>query len=515
LSSESSSKGSLEVLIVGSGVAGLATAVHLVSRRPSLRVGIVTKSSMYDSATSWAQGGIAAVLPGGEDSLDAHVADTVRAGGGLCNLEAVRTMVEEGPDRVKELIALGVAFDTDMSGRPSLAREGGHTHPRVLHAGGAATGLAIEGALVRAVLSRAVSVLEGTLAFEVVVEDGSVRGVRVMGAGGEAATLAAPVVVLATGGAGQLYERTTNPPTACGDGISLAARAGAVVADMEFVQFHPTALDADKGPLPLVSEAVRGAGAVLRNATGERFVDELAPRDVVASAIAKERAKGPVYLDATGVRDFEHLFPSLFSMLLERGIDPRSDPIPVGPAAHYLCGGVVTDLFGHTTVPGLFAVGEVACTGVHGANRLASNSLLEAVVFGARAAEAILEGRLEMEGSGAGAEIDNGPVQALEVELEPGKAPSRGDIQHLMWQSAGLFRDGEGLSRGLKELDELSKPGKGGREDLENAFLATCARLVLNAALARRESRGTHIRQDFPDTSPELARRLFFRCVPR
>ena len=361
---------------------------------------MLTKGALSQSATRWAQGGVAAVLGGDEDSTDLHLADTLAAGAGLCDEEAVRILVDEGPGRVHELIALGVEFDRESSGSLALAREGGHSRPRVVHAGGAATGAEVERALVDATFRSASAVLEGWFALDLLVEGGRCVGVTALPPhlrrDRRAPSRCGPGhVVLATGGAGQLFSVTTNPPESTGDGVAMALRAGVPTADVEFVQFHPTALHHPAMPRPLLSEALRGHGALLRDRDGERFVDELAPRDVVSRAMAARMAEQGVdhlWLDATGLERFSQRFPTIAASLSGIGLDPERDWLPIAPAAHHLSGGVVTDLWGATALPGLWAVGEVACTGVHGANRLASNSLLEGMVFGARLAERIAAG---------------------------------------------------------------------------------------------------------------------------
>ncbi len=389
----------LDVLVLGSGVAGLSAAVRLAAPPRAdgspLRVGVLTKAELSQSATRWAQGGVAAVLGGDEDSTDLHLADTLAAGAGLCDAEAVRVLVDEGPTRVHELIAMGAVFDRQPGGALALAREGGHSTARVVHAGGAATGAEVERALVDATRSTAAAVLEEWFALDLVVEGGRCRGVLALSLDGELVEVRAHHTVLATGGAGQLFAVTTNPAEATADGLAMALRAGVPVADVEFMQFHPTALHHPAMPRPLLSEALRGHGALLRDAGGERFVDELAPRDVVSRAMAERmRTQGVenLWLDATGLASFDARFPTIAASLRAIGLDPSRDWLPIAPAAHYLSGGVVTDLSGATALPGLWAAGEVACTGVHGANRLASNSLLEGMVFGARLAEAILDG---------------------------------------------------------------------------------------------------------------------------
>jgi L-aspartate oxidase len=394
----------LDVLVVGSGVAGLSAAVRL-AEVPGLRVGVLTKGELSASTTRWAQGGVAAVLGGqDEDSVDLHQADTLAAGAGLCDVEAVRVLVSEGPRRVHELIALGAVFDRARSGALALAREGGHSTARVVHAGGAATGAEVERTLVDAVSSTAAAIMEGWFAEDLVVDGGRCRGLVAIDPEGRRHTVVADHVILAAGGTGQLFAVTTNPPEATGDGVAMALRAQVPVADVEFVQFHPTALHHPAMPRPLLSEALRGHGAVLRDASGERFVDELAPRDVVSRAMAATMAAQGVdhlWLDATGLSDFEIRFPTLAASLHGVGLDPSRDWLPIAPAAHHVAGGVLTDLDGATPLAGLWAVGEVACSGVHGANRLASNSLLEGMVFGARAAEAVAAGKEVAEPTGA------------------------------------------------------------------------------------------------------------------
>src|ERR1700694_3578737 len=401
------SPGPLHVLVLGSGVAGLSAAVGAAGL-PGMRVGVLTKGELSQSATRWAQGGVAAVLGGDEDSTDLHLADTLAAGAGLCDVDAVRVLVGEGPGRVSDLIALGAVVDRQPEGGLALAREGGHSTARVVHAGGAATGAEIERALVEAARQTAAALLEGWFAVDLIVESGVCRGVTALDPPtGQLGEVRAEHVLLASGGAGQLYAVTTNPPEATGDGIAMALRAGVPVADLEFFQFHPTALHHPAMPRPLLSEALRGHGALLRDAEGERFVDELAPRDIVSRAMADRMAAQSVdylWLDATGLEAFGERFPTVAASLRDAGLDPPAgrlptppapagDWLPIAPAAHYLSGGVVTDLDGASAMPGLWAVGEVACTGVHGANRLASNSLLEGMVFGARLAEAIGAGR--------------------------------------------------------------------------------------------------------------------------
>ncbi len=530
--------GDLDALVVGSGVAGLSCALRLASG--GLRVGVLTKGELVQSATRWAQGGVAAVLGGDEDSTDLHLADTLAAGAGLCDVDAVRVLVDEGPVRVRELIAQGARFDMGPGGDFARAREGGHSAARVVHAGGAATGAEVERALVEATHQTAAAVLEGWFALELLVEDGRCRGVRALpppgpdGAPAPVADVRAAHTVLATGGAGQLYAVTTNPPESTGDGLAMALRAGVPVADVEFMQFHPTALHHPAMPRPLLSEALRGHGALLRDASGERFVDELAPRDVVSRAMAaRMRAQGVehLWLDATGLEAFGSRFPTISAELEAAGLDPASDWLPIAPAAHYLSGGVMTDLRGASALPGLWAAGEVACSGVHGANRLASNSLLEGMVFGARLAEAVLDGVDGPAPTGVmhalldGGSDDRGPLDAAPLAQAgaagtvppPGDssgpldvAKAREDLQRVMTSGAGVIRDAASLDGAARVADLLRKaaPAVHDRASGELADLLDASRAVLRAASVRTETRGAHARSDHPDTDPAWRRRI-------
>ena len=512
----------VDLLVVGSGVAGLTAAARAAAAEPGLRVAIVSKGRLVESATRWAQGGVAAVLHEREAAADAgdsaalHVEDTMRAGAGLGDRTAVEVMVTEGPARVRELAALGARFDRDRAGRWLLSREGGHSAARVVHAGGAATGAEVERALVEAARTGGALILEHRQARDLIVEGGRCRGV-VTAEG----PLRARHTLLATGGAGQLYPVTTNPLQATGDGVAMALRAGVAVADVEFIQFHPTALYLPDraGPRPLLSEALRGEGAVLRDEHGARFVDELQPRDVVAAAIA---ARGHAWLDVSPVEDFEARFPTLACFAREAGLRPPTDWLPVAPAAHYLCGGVLTDLDGATTLPGLWAAGEVACTGVHGANRLASNSLLEGMVFAARAVEAILRDKGAPDATGAlqpllapswsvtgTVALRRLPARTARVAAAAGSPPDAagvvGDLQRAMLEGAGVLRSEDSLRVAATRLDEL---GRRGVPEGEAANLWTVAGAVLAAAAARTESRGGHRRSDFPATEPSLSLRF-------
>jgi L-aspartate oxidase len=513
---------SLDTLVVGSGVAGLSVAVRLADA--GVKVGVVTKATLSETTTRWAQGGVAAVFQNDEDSTDLHLADTLRAGAGLCDADAVRVLVQEGPSRVEELIALGAVFDREATGEVQRAREGGHSRARILHAGGAATGAEVERALVTATQGAVSSIREHAVAVDLLVEDGVCRGVAVRDDSGRH-ELEASSVVLATGGAGQLFEVTTNPHEATGDGLAIALRAGVAVADCEFMQFHPTALHHPAMPRPLLSEALRGHGALLRNAGGDRFVDELAPRDVVSRAMAGEMARDDVanlWLDATGLEEFESRFPTLWASLQAAGLDPRVDWLPITPAAHHLAGGILTDLDGATAMPGLFAVGEVACTGVHGANRLASNSLLEGMVFAARVTDALEASRRGPSPTGALRALlgDAGGIpmtQVVVAELDASTtrsdlsvAEARRALQHAMTRGAGVVRSEaslHGVRAALAVAKAVARESRGlDAAELDN--LVTCAQALLASASARTESRGCHVREEFPEPDERWRRRL-------
>ncbi|SMH34335.1 L-aspartate oxidase [Rathayibacter oskolensis] len=477
------------VVVVGSGIAGLVTAL-LASRRNE--VVLVTKAEIAESNTRWAQGGIA-VVTSSADSVALHVEDTLAAGAGLCSRSAVEVLCSEGPAAVAALQEWGVGFDRD-GGDLARGLEAAHSRSRILHAGGDATGAAIEAALVTAVRAASVTALERTALVDLVRPADAVTGVDVL-RDGLVERIDADAVVLATGGAGRLFSHTTNPSVATGDGLAAAIRAGAVTADLEFYQFHPTALPSGF----LVSEAVRGEGALLRDAAGERFLTavhpdaELAPRDVVARAIAERmRLQGglPVHLDARAVpaEVLARRFPTISAACRAGGLSLADDLIPVTPAAHYWMGGIATDLDGRTSLPGLFAVGEVACTGVHGANRLASNSLLEAVVFARRAAEALGSEPTEPSPTPAPART----VVPLDLDRQA--------LQAAMWAGAGVSRSEAGLETARAELAGGS-PAALSVETLENANLRTCGLALIEAALARAESRGAHHRTDHPRTS--------------
>jgi L-aspartate oxidase len=492
-----------DFVIVGSGIAGLRAAVELA---PAGDIVIITKADPSESNTEYAQGGIAAAI-GPDDSPALHASDTMMAGDGLCDERSVRVLTEEGPRYTLELVDWGARFDRDAQGRPALASEGAHSVRRVLHASDA-TGREIGRVLwERTSAQTHIRVLRNTLAVEAIVEDGSCSGIRFIDERGEPGRVLSRATLLATGGAGQVFRETTNPVIATGDGAALAFRAGARVADMEFVQFHPTVLDVANTPRFLLSEALRGEGARLVNAAGEPFMlnyhpaGDLAPRDVVARSIAREseRTKGQVYLSLRHLdpEEIRRRFPTIAATCGRAGFDLPRDPIPVGPAAHYLMGGVETDLEGRTSIPGLFAAGEVACTRVHGANRLASNSLLEGLVFGARAGKA-------MAGSRHTADLPapvfpSVPQRAGSASGSPSRRIDEEEIRALMWQSVGLFRNRERLVDAVNQLQEQ----EAGLANLDHqgwrrASIITVASLIANAALRREESRGGHFRTDFP-----------------
>ncbi len=486
-------------LVIGSGVAGLHTAWRAAELGDVL---LVTKRTLFDSATSYAQGGIAAALGAG-DSPKLHRRDTLAAGAALCDEKAVKVLVEEGPARVRELQLAGAQFDLAPDGALNLGREAAHSRRRIVHSHGDRTGEEVARTLIERVReSRRTNVLEKARVLDLIVEEGRCAGVRASVLG-QAVEIRADATILATGGCGQVYRYTTNPIVSTGDGFAIAHRARVRLADMEFVQFHPTALDTAENPLALISEAVRGEGAVLRNGDLKRFMPsrhrlaELAPRDVVAREIFRERARtGRVWLDATSLgEEFTSRFPGIFALCMARGIDPRHDLIPVTPAAHYMMGGVVTDLRGRSSLKHLYACGEVSCTGVHGANRLASNSLLEGLVFAERIARDL-----------ASRPHTTAPTRARRWTVP--SLPDRGAAQvaadavrAVMWDYAAIDRNAEGLRHCLGELEGIGERLPAGATEERN--LCETAKLITQAALARKESRGGHFRSDFPKARRE------------
>lgn len=512
-----------DFVVVGSGIAGLYTALLAQEHGQVL---VVTKASLEECNTRYAQGGIAAAVDP-RDSPRQHYRDTLAAGAGLCNRQAVRILTQEGPTRIAELIELGVHFDT-VHGQVTLTREAAHSLPRVLHARGDATGMEIELTLARLARFSRVTLLQHHLVTRIPVEDGQATGIVASDLQhGREKTVRGHNVVLATGGAGRLFRHTTNPSVATGDGVALAYQAGAEVESLEFYQFHPTALYYPGAPPFLISEAVRGEGGVLRNAAGERFMvgqhpmAELAPRDIVARAITHEmRRTGQPHVSL----DVTHLppemirlrFPTIHRTCRELGLDITHEWIPVAPAAHYMIGGVRVDLWGRTNLPRLYACGEVACTGAHGANRLASNSLLEVLVFARRLVQAAT-------GAGPTEEGEEEALPTMYLQGPPPKVPAddsqvgprRADLQELMWQRVGIERDGAGLEQALSQLAvwRRSPPqGEKQQDRLELQSMLLVAQLTAQAALARQESRGAHCRTDFPEAEPAWRRVIVQRA---
>ncbi|MGA7924324.1 MAG: L-aspartate oxidase [Thermoplasmata archaeon] len=507
-------------LIIGSGIAGLYVAIR--ARELGLRPVIVTKSRLEESNTRYAQGGIAAAL-GPDDSVALHHKDTLRAGDGLVDANAARVLTSEAPPRIADLVRLGVPFDT-VEGQISLGREGAHSRSRILHAGGDATGLRIEETLRERAREVGIEARERTILRA--VDAGSDRRLRAVlsRASGEGTEEVFPSsIVLATGGIGSLYRQTTNPAVATGEGVAIAFRGGALVNDMEFIQFHPTTFLRRGAPRFLISEALRGEGAILRNRGGERFMPryhpaaELAPRDVVTRAIETELARSggrSVYLDATAIGRDRLLarFPTICRFLTHHRVDPSRDPIPVAPVAHYMIGGVATDLWGRTSLRGLYAAGEVASTGVHGANRLGSNSLLEGLVFGERVVRALKRGT-------KGAPL--APDRTIEIPrvLGAGIVESQDTVEgvrNLLWKSVGIIRTPTGLSESVRRLEGWQRrfeppDSEGIAGTTANAVLS--ALLIARAALTRRESRGAHFRTDFPRPRPGWRIRIGQRLV--
>jgi len=505
---------SADVVVIGSGVAGLTTALQI--RSHNLSVMLITKARVDEGSTKWAQGGIAAALGPGDSPSD-HERDTLVAGAGLCDLPAVKVLVTEGPEAVRKLIARGAVFDKSETGEIALTREGGHLRNRILHAGGDATGAEVSRALLAAVSQDpGIEVIEHALVLDALKsESGRICGVtlHVIGEGTRdgVGQILARAVVLATGGLGQVYSQTTNPSVSTGDGVALALRAGADVADAEFIQFHPTVLyvgESSSGQQPLISEAVRGEGAFLVNDRGERFMKgvhelaDLAPRDVVAKEISRQMADSGakhVWLDARGIKDFGDRFPTISVSCKQIGIDPARDLIPVAPASHYASGGIRTDLNGHSSVPGLYAVGETACTGAHGANRLASNSLLEGLVFGARIAEDIAKNLSNWEDP-----IAPDPIELL---ISPSV---RGELQRAMSKGAAVVRSEKSLTETLKTLNRLKDATTiyANLAAWETTNLYLLATAIARSALERTESRGSHWREDFPEPANNWKKRI-------
>jgi len=502
-----------DVVVIGTGVGGLAAA--LAAHRAGRRVVVLSKAGRKPggTATHYAQGGIAVVLPDNDDSVDAHVADTIAAGAGLCDPDAVTSIVADGYRAVAELVSDGARFDESSTGGWALSREGGHSRRRIVHANGDATGAEVQRALDN--VAGALDIRTKHTALRLLHDAGSVTGVLVANRQG-IGVVHAPSVILATGGLGHLYSATTNPEGSTGDGVALALWAGVAVSDIEFIQFHPTMLFERRGGgpgrrCPLVTEAIRGEGAVLVDRQGNSVtagthpMGDLAPRDVVAAAIdARLRATGDecVYLDARGIEDFGRRFPTVTAACRAAGIDPVRQPIPVVPGAHYSCGGVVTDVHGQTELPGLFAAGEVARTGMHGANRLASNSLLEGLVVGGRA------GRVAAAHAAA-----VGRPRTCGTEPAGYARLVRGDVQRAMSRDASVVRDADGLRRLIGTLSAAPVGAVASRAGLEDAALTATARAVAAAALAREESRGCHHRVEYPDAAPTPPRSIVVRLA--
>jgi L-aspartate oxidase len=481
-------------LVIGSGVAGLHTAWRASAEGDVL---VLTKMSLFDSATAYAQGGIAAALGAG-DSPELHRRDTLAAGAALADAAAVEVLVKEGPARVRELHTAGADFDLEPGGAFKLGKEAAHSRRRIVHAHGDQTGAEVARTLIDLVKeSPSIEVLEKTRVLDIITREGTCHGVRATRAG-KPVEIIADATAIATGGCGQVYRYTTNPQVATGDGYAIAHRAGVRLADMEFVQFHPTALETSENPLALISEAVRGEGAILVNESGVRFMKkkhrlaELAPRDVVAREIFRERRNGSrVFLDARKLgKAFARRFPGINALCKARGIDPATELIPVTPAAHYMMGGIVTDLRGRSSMNRLYACGEVSRTGVHGANRLASNSLLEGLVFAERVAR-------DMIAQPRSRGVTRTAAWEAPVLADRGAAQVAADrIRQVMWEHAGIDRSAKGLKAGLALLDEIERRLPAGATEEQN--MATTAKLIAKGALLRKESRGGHYRSDFP-----------------
>jgi L-aspartate oxidase len=498
-----------DALVVGAGIAGLMAALKLAPKK----VTVLCKTRLGKGASSdWAQGGIAAAM-GKDDSPSLHAIDTQRVGGGINDEKIVEILTEDAPARIEELLELGAAFDRDDDGELALGREAAHQRRRIVKAGGDATGHAILQTLIEAVNNHpSIDVVEDVTAGDLIVDGDRVHGVYGHAKDeSEMTAFLSDAVVLATGGIGRLFRCTTNPVQATGDGIAMAARAGAMLADMEFVQFHPTALTIGRDPMPLVTEAVRGEGAILVNDLGERFMlgvhpdAELGPRDVVARAIFEQLQRGrTVGLDARAAvgAAFPEKFPTVFGFCIAAGIDPRVQNIPIAPAAHYHMGGIAVDEWGRASLARLWACGETSATGVHGANRLASNSLLEALVYGSRAAEDIKNAALP---HGRTPRLAHAKARVA----GKGEAQAITDLRNVMYANAGLVRTETGLREALLRIRELEDSFPGAGDELRN--LLVVGRLVCEAALARPESRGSHFRSDYPGTEEAFAKRSFTR----
>ena len=506
-----------DYILVGSGIAGLYTAL-LAKEQGSVL--IITKSGIEECNTRHAQGGIAAPI-GTNDSPELHIKDTLAAGKGLCDEEAVRILATEAPDRIADLVKFGVPFDT-LEGKIALTMEAAHSVPRILHAGGDATGEHIEVTLSKRVRASHIRVMENYLAIEILLENGRVKGIKTQNCRtGSFEEFECRWLILATGGAGQLYKFNTNSEIATGDGIALAFQAGAEVADMEFFQFHPTALHMSGVPTFLISEAVRGEGGILRNISGYRFMadyapeKELAPRDVVARSILYEMEKTGaenVYIDVTHLpRNLVTTrFPNIYQFCLDYGLDITKEMVPVAPAAHYMMGGVKVNPWGETNIPGLFAAGETACTGVHGANRLASNSMLEVLVFSKRILDRTREGN-NLKAAGKKKTPDRHHILSDRKSRKKMPEITMANLKNLMWEKVGIIRSKESLTEAANILATWQRglPLKE-RVSYELSNMVLTGHLITEAALIREESRGAHFRTDFPDSSPAWQHHIIF-----
>jgi L-aspartate oxidase len=492
-----------DFIVIGSGIAGLRAAIELVKKGS---VKVFCKGEPWQSNTQWAQGGIAAAMQEG-DTVEFHLQDTLNAGDELCYESAVRVLVEEGPARIEELVNWGAEFD-QSNGRFIFGREGAHSQNRILHAGDA-TGKEIVRALLNWVRQTSgIEIISHKPAVNLIIQDGHASGIVLMDQRtGEKSVALTRSILLATGGAGQIYSHTTNPPAATGDGVAMAVRAGAEIMDLEFFQFHPTAFHMAGAPRFLLTEALRGEGAVLKNTEGKAFMKkyhplaDLAPRDIVSRAIVTEMFSTGgswVYLDATsiGKKKLNHRFPNIQQFLQNYELDLAQDLIPVSPSAHYWMGGVLTDLNGETSIPGLYAAGEVACNGVHGANRLASNSLLEGLVYGARSGSHMIEQSFQVSKSYEHDPYTLGYLRANAEQL-------RAKLQAVNWKNLGLLRNETGIKQALEFMEDIPPFDPTSIEELELLNLVDCSKLMGSFALQRRESRGSHFREDYPSRNPE------------